>query len=164
MAATGAVVGAAFEPDFLSVFDPLIGNVVDTLRTAVFEQWVPWCWPRSGCCWSGGPGRPSLASSAGAIGWALLVLVLVTVVFRWPLVAGQAADRTVTTTLGAVTGGLNRTGTAADAAGGLSAGEQVTASMHEALLYQAWLGGTFGDANAAVAKQLRPGDLRRARR
>ena len=41
-----------------------------------------------------------------AVGWALLVMVLATMVFRWLLVAGHAADQTVTTTLGAVSGGL----------------------------------------------------------
>jgi len=28
--------------------------------------------------------------------------------------------------------------------------------MHEALLYQSWLGGTFGDANSDVAKKYGP--------
>jgi len=152
VAATGAVVSAAFQPDFLGVFDPLIANVVDTLRTAVFEQWAFVVVAALGVLLLWRARQASLASTAAAIGWALLVMVLVTMVFRWPLVAGHAADETVTSTLGAVTGGLNDKvpGSASDA------GTEATAGMHEALLYQAWLGGTFGDANSDVAKKYGP--------
>jgi hypothetical protein len=149
VAATGAVIGAAFEPDFLGVFDPLITNVVETLRTAVFEQWIFLTIAAVGLLLIWRARHAALASSAAAVGWALLVLVLATLVFRWPLVAGDAADQTVTTTLGAVAGGLN--GTAPEARG--SAATQAVAGMHEALLYQAWLGGTFGDANSEVAER-----------
>lgn len=152
VAATGAVVSAAFSPDFLGVFDPVISNVVDTLRHAVFEQWAFVVVAALGLLLLWRARQASLASAAGAIGWALLVMVLVTMVFRWPLVAGHAADETVTSTLGAVTGGLN------DKAPGASsdAGTEATAGMHEALLYQAWLGGTFGDSGSEVAKKYGP--------
>jgi len=152
VAATGAVISAAFAPDFLGVFDPLISNVVDTLRHAVFEQWAFVVVAALGLLLMWRARQASLASAAGAIGWALLVMVLVTMVFRWPLVAGHAADETVTSTLGAVTGGLN------DKAPGAArdAGTEATAGMHEALLYQSWLGGTFGDANSDVAKKYGP--------
>ncbi len=152
VAATGAVVSAAFAPDFLGVFDPLISNVVDTLRRAVFEQWAFVVVAALGLLLMWRARQASLASAAGAIGWALLVMVLVTMVFRWPLVAGHAADETVTSTLGAVTGGLNdkAPGAASDA------GTEATAGMHEALLYQSWLGGTFGDASSEVAQKYGP--------
>lgn len=152
VAATGAVVSAAFSPDFLGVFDPLISNVVDTLRRTVFEQWAFVVVGALGLLLLWRARQASLASAASAVGWALLVMVLVTMVFRWPLVAGHAADETVTTTLGAVTGGLN------DKASGSSgdAGTEATAGMHEALLYQAWLGGTFGDSGSDVAKKYGP--------
>jgi hypothetical protein len=149
VAATGAVLGAAFHPDFLSVFDPLVATVVDSLRRTVFEQWFLLSVSAVGLLLIWRSRRASLASSAGAIGWALLVMVLATVIFRWPLVAGHAADQTVTTTLGAVTGGLNGRPNG-------SAGQETVANMHEALLYQAWLGGTFGNADAEVAKRYGP--------
>jgi hypothetical protein len=152
VAATGAVVGAAFQPDFLGVFDPLITNVVETLRTTVFEQWVFLTIAALGLLLMWRAREASLASSAAAIGWALFVLVLATLVFRWPLAAGNAADQTVTTTLGAVSGGLN--GTAPEARS--DAGMQAMSGMHEALLYQSWLGGTFGDANSEVARRYGP--------
>lgn len=152
VAATGAVLDAAFAPDFLGVFDPLIDNVVQTLRQTVFEKWAFVVVGALGVLLIWRSRQASLASAAGAIGWALLVMVLVTMVFRWPLVAGHAADETVTSTLGAVTGGLNdkAPGAASDA------GTEATAGMQEALLYQSWLGGTFGDANSEVAKKYGP--------
>ncbi|MFI7586210.1 hypothetical protein ACIB24_03955 [Spongisporangium articulatum] len=166
VAATGAVVDAAFSPDFLGVFDPLIETVVTTLQETVFEQWAFVVLAALGLLLIWRARKASLASSAGAIGWALLVMVLVTMVFRWPLVAGHAADETVTSTLAAVTGGLNdhRTG-APTAVTGTENGEEsgqpdaaleAISGMQEALLYQAWLGGTFGNADSAVATEYGP--------
>jgi membrane protein implicated in regulation of membrane protease activity len=152
VAATGAVVGAAFSPDFLGVFDPLISNVVDTLRHTVFEQWAFVVIGALGLLLIWRARHASLASSAAAVGWALIVMVLVTMVFRWPLVAGHAADETVTSTLAAVTGGLN--GKAPGAA--TDAGTEATAGMQESLLYQSWLGGTFGSTDSDVAKKYGP--------
>jgi hypothetical protein len=152
VAATGAVLGAAFAPDFLGAFDPIISTVVDTLRHAIFEQWFAVVVAALGLFVIWRARQASLASTAAAIGWALLVMVVVTMVFRWPLVAGHAADETVTTTLGAVTGGLNDKAPDAQS----DAGTEATAGMHEALLYQAWLGGTFGDTNSEVARRYGP--------
>ena len=152
VAATGAVLGAAFAPTFLQVFDPLVNQVVQTLRRTVFDQWAALVVAALGLLLVWRARQASLASSAAAVGWALLVMVLATMVFRWPLVAGHAADQTVTSTLGAVTGGLNGT---QPGAGG-SPSDRSIAGMQEALLYQAWLGGTFGDANSDVAKRYGP--------
>jgi hypothetical protein len=96
--------------------------------------------------------KASLASTTAAIGWALLVMIIATILFRWPVAAGQAADRTVTTTLGSVSSGLNGHGPQ----GQTAAGSEATASLHDALLYKTWLGGTFGDANSAVAQRYGP--------
>ncbi len=152
VAATGAVLGTAYQPDFLGVFDPLISRVVEALRHAVFEQWAFVVIAALGLLLIWRSRQASLASSASAIGWALLVMVLATMVFRWPLVAGHAADKTVTTTLGAVTGSLND-----KVAGSQSnAGNEATAGMENALLYQSWLGGTFGSTNSKVAEHYGP--------
>jgi len=149
VAATGAVLDAAFSPDFLSVFDPLITNVVDTLQRTVFERWAFVVVAALGLLLIWRSRHAALASSAGAIGWALFVMVLVTMVFRWPLVAGQAADQTVSTTLSAVSSGLNG-GSSTDAAA------SATSGMQESLLYESWLGGTFGSTDSDVAKKYGP--------
>lgn len=155
VAATGGILDAAFAPTFLGTFDPLVANVVDALRRGVFEQWVPLVLAATGGLLVLRARRASLASSAAAIGWALLVLVAVTAVFRWPLAAGQAADQTVTATLGAVTAGLTDTPTDGDG-DGMSPAEQSTASLHQAVLWHAWLGGTFGSPDSDVARQYGP--------
>jgi hypothetical protein len=153
VAATGAMVGAAFQPDFLGVFDPFVGAVMNTLRRTVFDQWALLVVSALGLLLIWRARRASLASSTGAVGWALLVMVIASVLFRWPLVAGHAADRTVTTTLGAVVGGLNGR---PQGQGGGGAGAEATGLMHDSLLYHAWLGGEFGDANSAVAIKYGP--------
>ncbi|GAB6900286.1 DUF1700 domain-containing protein [Kineosporia succinea] len=152
VAATGAVLDAAFSPDFLGVFDPLITNVVDTLQRTVFERWAFVVLAALGVFIIWRSRHAALASSASAIGWALLVMVLVTMVFRWPLVAGHAADETVSSTLSVVSGGLN--GKAAD--GTSDAGTEATAGMHQSLLYESWLGGTFGSTDSDVAEKYGP--------
>jgi hypothetical protein len=67
----------------------------------------------------------------------------------WPLVAGNV-DRMVTADGTPQTGGLNQTsGTPG------SASTETAANLQNALLYEPWLGGEFGDADSDVAA-LRP--------
>lgn len=153
VASTGALLGAAYQPEFLGVFDPLVSSVVDGLRRTVFDQWAAVVVVAMGFLIIWRARKASLASTTSAIGWALLVMIIATVLFRWPVTAGQVADRSVSATLTAVSGGLNGHG---GANGQSPAGTEATASLHEALLYKAWLGGTFGDANAAVAQKYGP--------
>lgn len=152
IAATGALLSAAYQPDFLGVFDPLISKVVDGLRSSVFEQWIGLTVAALGFLLIWRSRQAALASSTSAIGWALLIMVIATVIFRWPLVAGHAADQTVTSVMSTVTGALNED----EDADGTSPGGQATANLHTSLLYQAWLGGQFGDANTAVATKYGP--------
>jgi hypothetical protein len=152
IAATGALLDAAYDPTFLGVFDPLVDTVTDALRRSVFEQWVVLVLAAIGALIIWRSRRAPLASTASAIGWALLVMIIATVLFRWPVEAGQVADRTVTTSLTAVTGALNGTSGEEET----SAGKEATANLHESLLYKAWLGGTFGDANSEVARTYGP--------
>jgi hypothetical protein len=150
VAATGAVLGEAFSPDFLSAFDPLIAHVVDSLRTSVFERWYVVVLAALGLLLIWRARKASMASTAAAIGWAMFVMVLATMVFRWPLVAGHAADTSVTASLAAVGSGIGGTSDGADA------GTVAAAGMQRSLLYQAWLGGTFGSADSDTARRYGP--------
>ncbi len=152
VAATGALLNTAYQPSFLNVFDPLVSNVVDALRRTVFDQWALVVIGALGMLIIWRARRASLASSTSAIGWALLVMIIATVLFRWPVEAGKIADHTVAATLSAVTGGLNGHRTDGQA----SAGAEATANLHDSLLYETWLGGTFGDTNSAVALKYGP--------
>ena len=152
VAATGALLQAAYQPKFLSVFDPLVASVVDALQRTVFDQWAAVVIVAMGFLIIWRARKASLASTTAAIGWALLVMLIATVLFRWPVAAGQVADKSVSTTLGAVSSGLN--GHVAN--GQAAPGNEATSSLHDALLYKAWLGGTFGDANSSVAQKYGP--------
>ena len=58
--------------------------------------------------------RSAFASTAAAIAWALFVVILATALFRWPIVAGNAADDTVTATIGEAVGRLDGDATGTD--------------------------------------------------
>ncbi|MDQ1286598.1 MAG: hypothetical protein QG622_163 [Actinomycetota bacterium] len=149
VAATGALLGAAYEPSFLTVFDPLVQTVVDALRKSVFDQWAALVFAGLGFLIVWRARQSSLRTTAAALGWALLVMMLATVLFRWPVAAGQAADSTVISTMSAVTSSLNQS----DTAGRSSTGRLAASNLHDALLYQIWLGGQFGDANSVAARK-----------
>jgi hypothetical protein len=152
IAATGATLAAAFSPEFLGVFDPIVSQVVTGLRDGVWTPWFPIVVAALGVFLIWMSRKQRVSESAQAIGWALLVMMAVTVIFRWPLVAGHAADESVTAVLSGVADGLNgqQPGTGAGAASGATAG------MHDALLYKTWLGGTFGSATSPTAVKYGP--------
>lgn len=152
VAATGATLSAALAPDFLGVFDPLIERVVAGLRDGLWTPWFPLVTAAMGLLLIYVARRQQVSETAAAIGGAVLIMVVVTAVFQWPLVAGHAANESVTAVLGGVGAGLNgKDPSTAEPAGG-----EATAGMHEALLYQIWLGGTFGSADSAAAKKYGP--------
>jgi hypothetical protein len=97
--------------------------------------------------------KASLASSTAAVGWALLVMVIATFLFRWPLQSGQVADQSVAAVLGAVSGGLNGQ---EPSAGSSSPAARSAANLHESILYESWLAGEFGNANSATAQKYGP--------
>ena len=149
VAATGALLDAAYQPTFLSVFDGMITRVVNALRHAIFDQWVGTVLAAVGFLLVWRARKMALSTTAAAVGWAFLVMIIATAVFRWPLEAGHAADDAVTSTLSAGTSALS----GHSPSQGESTGDQAIASLHESLLYQAWLGGTFGSSNSAVAQK-----------
>jgi hypothetical protein len=151
VAFTNAVVEVAFRPTFLGVFDPLVRNVSDALYRTVFSDWVPVVLLATGFLLIWRARRADLASSTAAVGWAVLVFVIATALFRWPVEAGHVADASITNTLAAVNGGLNEPGETRT-----SIERRAAASTHETLLFNAWLAGTFGKANSHTAKRYGP--------
>lgn len=148
-ALTGSVTEVAFQPTFLGVFDPITEQVSDALHQNLFVSWIPAVIAILGLLVILRARRNALASTAGAIGWALVVILLATALLRWPLAAGQAADATVTSTLGAVVSKLDGH---ADVEPGTAVASHIGASLH----YRAWLAGTLGSADSATAKKYGP--------
>jgi hypothetical protein len=148
-ALTSSVTGAAFEPTWLAAFDPMIDNVSSTLYQRLYSPWMPVMLVLVGILLLIRARRASLASTAAAVGWAVVVLVLAAVLFRWPVVAGHFADETVTSTVGSVTGGLNNN---SDVRPSVAA----SSNVHESIFYQNWLAGQFGSSDSQTARQYGP--------
>ncbi|TIC86377.1 hypothetical protein [Nocardioides sp. GY 10127] len=149
-ALTGSVIQQAFAPDFLGAFDGAISDVSTALHDNLFVSWIPFVIAAIGGLVIVRARSASLASTAGAVGWALLVILLATALFRWPVEAGEAADETVTQTLGTVVTHLD--GQDDD----LDPGTAVASGITDALLYRAWLAGALGSADSATARTYGP--------
>ena len=146
-ALTGALTGVAFRPTFLDTFDPVVERVSSSLHENLFASWIPVVLVLLGFTIIFMARRKALASTAGAVGWALIVVILATALFRWPIEAGHAADATVSGTIGEVVGHLDGNDTGTDP------GTAVASQVHEAILYRSWLAGTLGSPDSATAKK-----------
>lgn len=149
-ALTGSVTEVAFNPTFLNVFDPVIIRVSDALHENLFATWIPGVLALLGLMLIWRANRASLATSAAAVGWALMVVMAATALFRWPVEAGHAADLTVTKTLGNVVSKLD--GNSAD----VDPGTAVASNVVDSIFYRAWLAGTFGSAESHTAEEFGP--------
>jgi hypothetical protein len=149
-ALTSSITEVAFAPSFLDVFDPAIRRVSNALHEGLFASWVPAVIALLGLMVLVKARRAALATTAASIGWALIVILIATALFKWPIAAGHFADDTVTATLGAVVGDLN------DEHETTSPGVTVASNVHESILYSAWLAGTLGSTDSVTAKRYGP--------
>ncbi|GAB3774396.1 putative membrane protein [Nocardioides ginsengisegetis] len=149
-ALTGSLTQVAFEPSFLGSFDAVVEHVSSALHDSLFASWIPAIIALLGAMIILKARRSSLATTAGAIGWALIVVFVTTALFRWPVEAGQAADATVTGTLGAVVSQLDGHGP------GVDPGTAVASNVSESIFYRAWLAGALGSPDSATAKKYGP--------
>ena len=95
-ALTGSLTKVAFDPGFLGVLDPSMERVSAVLHDNLFASWAPGIIALLGMIIILASRRQALSTTAGAVGWAVLVVLIATALFRWPVEAGQAADGTVT--------------------------------------------------------------------
>jgi len=149
-ALTASLTEVAFAPTFLDVFDPAIGRVSDALYDGLFATWVPAVIALLGIMVLLRSRRAALATTAAAIGWAMLVVLVATAIFKWPIAAGHFADDTVTSTLGVVVGDLSGDGRRS------APGVAVASNVHESIFYSSWLAGTLGSTDSATAKKYGP--------
>ena len=148
-ALTASVTEVAFEPTFLNIFDPSITRISSALHDRLFATWVPAVIAILGIGILFRSRRSALATTAASIGWALMVVLLATAIFRWPLTAGHFADETVTHTLGTVVGGINgRTE--------VKPSVTIASNVQESIFYTAWLAGTLGSTDSPTAKKYGP--------
>lgn len=146
VAVNDAVTRVAYHPTFLDSFNPLIANTVDTLRSALFNKWAPVFLVLAGVLVLWKATRLRVASAATVVAWGLLVMVVATVLFQWPVKAGNYVDGAVGKTVGAVHNGINRTHNQDPASA-------TTQSVYYAVLWQQWKAGVFGDGNSVTANK-----------
>lgn len=149
-ALTDSVTRVAFNPSFLGVFDPVVERVSGALHRSLFATWVPAVIAVVGVLVLFRANRSSLSTSAAAAGWALIVVIAATALFRWPVEAGQMADKTVTTTLGAVASKLDGRSDSVDP------GTAVASNVTESIFYRSWLAGTLGSPDSETARRYGP--------
>ncbi|MGH3382973.1 MAG: hypothetical protein ACRDO1_00190 [Nocardioidaceae bacterium] len=149
-ALTASVTEVAFEPDFLDVFDPTIARVSGALHDSLFASWMPVVLAALGVLLLYRAKRSSLATSTAAVGWALMIILVATALFRWPIAAGHFADATVTTTLGSVVNGIN------DRGRDVGPATAVASSVQESIFYRSWLAGELGSTDSKTARKYGP--------
>jgi hypothetical protein len=149
-ALTGSLTKFAFHPTFLETFDPVIEKVSTALHNSLFASWVPLVLTLLGGLIVVSARRAALASTASAIGWALIVMMVATALFRWPLAAGSFADDAVSETLGQAVGQLDGNDSTGDP------GIAVASHVEESILYRSWLAGTFGSPDSETARKYGP--------
>jgi hypothetical protein len=149
-ALTASVTQVAFRPTFLHVFDAPVTQVSRSLHRSLFATWVPAVLALLGVAILLKARRAALATTAAAVGWALIVILLATAVFRWPLAAGGFADRAVASTLGSVVGGIGGVG---GGAARVSPSVAVASNVQESILYHSWLAGTLGSTDSVTAER-----------
>jgi len=143
---TASITEVSFRPTFLDVFDPLLTRVSSALHDSLFAQWAPAVIALLGLVMLIKARGMALASTAGAVAWAILVVIVATALFRWPVAAGHFADDTVTASLGSVVSGLNG-GKGDDPA------TAVASNVQESILFTAWLSGELGSTDSETAKK-----------
>ncbi len=149
-ALTASITDVAFKPTFLSVFDPVVKAISSSLHRSLFATWVPAVIALLGLAILLKARRSALATTAASIGWALMVVLLATAIFRWPLEAGHFTDQAVTSTLGSVVQGIDRQGRQVDPS------VAVASNVQESIFYKSWLAGTLGSDDSATAKKYGP--------
>jgi hypothetical protein len=143
---TSSLTAAAYQPTFLGVFDPLLTRVSTALHHSLFRPWLPVVLAVTGLLMLLRARRMPLATTTGAVGWALLVIAVAAALFRWPVHAGHLADDTVTTSLGTVVDAL-QPGEAQDPA------VSVASHVQSSILYTSWLAGQLGSATSPTAEK-----------
>ncbi len=144
VSALAAVSQAALEPTYLSAFDPLLQNLTDALNKAIFTPIAPLAVMLTGLLLMAQATRQRVSESTTAIGWCLLVTIMAAALFAWPVRAGHAADKVITSGVAVVSNGI--TGQKG------SPGMQVANSLYGPFLYRMWLMGEFCDPDSPGAK------------
>lgn len=156
VAVSDSLLHSAYNTEWLQVFDPYITEAVNSLRDKVFAGWVPLAFCVLGVVLLFRARSMAFASTASLVGACLLTLVAATFVFTNPLWTAHSYDNTLTGVTSDTSSAINGAAPSTDPASGQStpdADHALIASVHDALLYQPWVEGEFGNADSPTAKK-----------
>lgn len=160
-AATNALVhstlGFVVEPTWLQPLDKTITQATEAVRTGVWTPWITVALVLVAVTVLAAAARAEVSNAVTSAGWALLVLVGTTYVMSYPLSSARAVDGLIQETVTA-SAQATSTETAEDAADALT---RQMDTINRNSLYSAWLEGTLGSSDSAVAREYGP-DLFRA--
>jgi hypothetical protein len=140
----------ASDPSWTSALTPLVSGATGDLYKALFMTWAGVALLTVALSVALRAHRADMPSALTLIGWAVLVIGLVSAVVAAPGWAGQQASALMGTTLDALDAGFVGPGGQANAA---VAHDSLTVSS---VLWPAWMRGEFGDPSSAVAQQYGP--------
>lgn len=146
VAGTNFVVETAYHPTFLQLFDPLVTTATAALQHAVFDKGVILFVAFAGIMLLWRARRMQMSQALQSAGWIVIVFVIASAVFQWPLKAGHLADQVVTTSLGSVNAAINGTEQDDPAA-------EVKQNVTGAVLYEQWKSGVFGSSDSPTANK-----------
>jgi len=150
-----SVIHDAFNPQWLSAFDPFVERSTKDMQLAVYDYAAPVALVVVGILIVAKARKRALAGTAALIGWGLLVMFVATALVQYPLWAGHAVDNVLTTGTGAVaTATASATGGGGDGKG--TADRPVIGGVYDQVLYKTWLAGNFGDPDSPAAKRHGP--------
>ncbi|GAA2724019.1 hypothetical protein [Cellulomonas aerilata] len=161
-ASTNALVhstlGFVVDPTWLAPLDRTITEATQTVRDGVWTPWITIALVLVAGTVLVAAARAEFSNAVTSAGWALLVLVAATYVMSYPISSARAVDGLIQET---VTASARATSTTDDADGASGALTQQMDSINRNSLYSAWLEGTLGSSDSAVAREHGP-DLFRA--
>jgi hypothetical protein len=145
VAALTAVSQAALQPTFLSTLDSYVQGVTDGLNKVIFTPLAPLAVMLTGLLLMSRSTRQRVGESATAIGWCVLVMLLAFGLFSWPVQAGHAVDKVVTSGVSIVSQGLRN--------GDEPPAQNVSNALYGPFMYRMWLMGEFCDPDSNGATQ-----------
>ena len=143
---TSLLTSAAFDPTYLRTFDKFIRNVVNTINENIFDPWILLTMTILGglLLWRAKLGN--VAAATKTVGWALLVLVVATFLFNYPIKAATSADGVAASVIGSVH-------TSMVGEEKMKPDEAVTQNLFEGVLWHQWKAATFGDPDSKTANK-----------
>ncbi|AWN32601.1 hypothetical protein [Streptomyces sp. NEAU-S7GS2] len=148
---TGLAIGLQQEATgdgYLSKLNTVFGDATKAVAKAVYRPWIAISLLLLGLGIVYRARSKNMPDIVKSVAWALLVMAVTSVAFNYPQKAGQLADDALTKTVGQI-----QQGVAGDSGHGSSVATSQGNLLTNAIIYQAWAEGTFGDSQSKTAKK-----------